>query len=539
MHRVLVLHLLSGLLVLAADRGGSSAAIHAYDHGFPFSATPDALHSEPIHVDDFSDSSTGWPEGGDDAFSYGYTGGEYRLSIRDEESVSWVTGSPFFADFDAEVSARFEAAEVQKSYGLIFGLTDIETFLLFELDPSDSTYAVRQHTSDGWNNLVEWASSTAIHGGSASNTLRVVRRRADIRIMANGEQLAALEIPDATAGRLGFLVANYSDPTGAEAFFDDLRVFADDARDGTSLAYMPSLLSLASGSPKPVALPPAGGVFGRVSINTEPAARIALQLVEYDEEASSIVGTTFTSADGRYVFDDVPDLPAGKAYFVKYGPNTDDPRLLFQWFGSDIVTYTSGASVSGGDFDLGNVMLVSPPTGTALSPPYAYRWHPRPVADTYRLRIFDPEGSDAWITNDLGHVGQSWINMPEGAELGKEYGWSVRAYYRGGFGDAYYYSRFTFEPGVTVVGPKSIGSHALLLTPRLEPFPLRLSPGATYKARLDLARRSESIRSRVLRIDVANSIGEKDRDRFDRSFDNSVTAKAPLGKGHRTADRER
>jgi hypothetical protein len=75
-----------------------------------------------------------------------------------------------------------------------------------------------------------------------------------------------------------------------------------------------------------------------------------------------------------------------------------------------------------------------------------FRWFVRPVPDTYRLRIFDPNGDDAWATGDLGHVGEARIELPAGAVIGRTYGWAVRAHMgESSFGDAYYYSPFTFS----------------------------------------------------------------------------------------------
>lgn len=154
----------------------------------------------------------------------------------------------------------------------------------------------------------------------------------------------------------------------------------------------------------------------------------------------------------------MPSLGADQLYYVRYGPNTADPRYLYDWYGPDITSYTAGESVPGGDFDIANVELLSPDSGAVVTLPTTFTWRRRGLAgDSYGWSLFDPAGDDWWWTGDLGDVsGFTLTGLPEGATYGKEYGWDVWVF-RGpdSYGSSFYYHAVTFSASAaeTVMPP--------------------------------------------------------------------------------------
>jgi hypothetical protein len=199
-----------------------------------------------------------------------------------------------------------------------------------------------------------------------------------------------------------------------------------------------------------------------VTYSGAAASDIPLRLIICDELSAAAVQTTTTGADGGYLFSGVPALPAGKRYYVMFGPNGADDRYLSAWYGPDIPAYTAGASVAGGDFDIADANLTSPAPGATLPLPVTFTWERRSLAaDTYRWILFDLDDSKPIkYTDDLGYVGQFTLTgLPEGAELGTAYGWYVRVYNGpDSFGDSYYYGEITFSPG----GAASSGGRPLV-----------------------------------------------------------------------------
>jgi len=206
--------------------------------------------------------------------------------------------------------------------------------------------------------------------------------------------------------------------------------------------YLPFATTRRAGPTPP---PGAGRIHGRVTIAGQPADGITLTLRAYDDLAEEIV-TEVTVIDGDYVFNAPPPLPSGKSYFVRFGPNDWDPSLVFSWYGPDITAYVAGQDVAGGDFDLENIELISPGFDEVVPAPTTFSWLKRQVPSTYRVEIFDPIGPDEWTTDDLGDVDEALVDLPVGAERGKEYGWLVWAYAgETSYGQSYYYYPFTYE----------------------------------------------------------------------------------------------
>ncbi len=205
---------------------------------------------------------------------------------------------------------------------------------------------------------------------------------------------------------------------------------------------------------------PAGtGLYGRVTKGGAPAAGIALGLYRTDDLGDVEVAQAVTASDGRYSFSGIPALPVDVAYYVAYGPNETDPSLLYLWYGPEITGYAAGANVPAGDFDIANVVLLSPASGATMTLPATFTWQRRNLAgDTYRVLFMDPEGSDWWQTNDLGDAGSYTLNgLGAGMAYGAPYYWFI-AVFRGpdSFGYSYYMRSVTFQPGLSEVSPAEL-----------------------------------------------------------------------------------
>jgi len=192
------------------------------------------------------------------------------------------------------------------------------------------------------------------------------------------------------------------------------------------------------------------GIHGRVTVNMSPTANITVVLRMYDnvsEDETSVLTTT-TDVAGEYLFTSVPTLPSGKTYYVRYGPNSTNPDYVAWWFGPDIPNYTAGQSVAGGDFDIANIVLQSPPPGATRSFPVTFTWARRSVpADSYRFFMANATFTQAWATDLLGYVNQVTIlSLPSGAAYGQPYWWFMAAYMASdSFGYSYYVRQITFS----------------------------------------------------------------------------------------------
>ena len=186
-----------------------------------------------------------------------------------------------------------------------------------------------------------------------------------------------------------------------------------------------------------------------------PAPNLTLRLLFNDGATWSTRATTTTGAGGRYNFLGAPALGPGQSYVVYFentaaAPNPG-PGYLWTWYANEIASYTAGASLQGGNFDVKDVVTALPLPGATVTLPAQFCWTPRGVAsDTYRVAFYSPARDEMGGTNWLGNVGCTVIGaLPPGWPRGESYRWWVRVG-RGdpdaepfNYGDAYYYSLVT------------------------------------------------------------------------------------------------
>ncbi|MFN8483037.1 MAG: hypothetical protein U0768_08315 [Anaerolineae bacterium] len=177
------------------------------------------------------------------------------------------------------------------------------------------------------------------------------------------------------------------------------------------------------------AAPGAGAIFGRLLANGTPVANESVSLREYDTSSDVAVDTVTSGNDGVYTFVNPPTPPTGKTYYVRYGVNSTKPEYVNVWYGPDIVGYTAGNTVSGGDLDIANVPLVSPPSGSTVGIPATFTWQPRTApTDWYRWALVDATTFEGWIFPTVQNGGSytlSSTNGLTGFQFGADYLWYV------------------------------------------------------------------------------------------------------------------
>jgi hypothetical protein len=200
------------------------------------------------------------------------------------------------------------------------------------------------------------------------------------------------------------------------------------------------------------ATPSNDGINGRVTYGGAAAPGIELQLRFYDGSATSTAATTTTDSEGRYRFTAAASLGSGQEYWVRF-LSPDNPLYLSWWQTASITAYASGSTVPGGDFDIADVNLLSPPDDTTTALPVTFEWQQRGIpgiTDTYRLAFFDLDTGHYWYTEDLGDVGSFTVtSLWPNVVYGKEYGWVVWVFNGSdSFGQSYYYQTITFLSSV-------------------------------------------------------------------------------------------
>jgi uncharacterized repeat protein (TIGR01451 family) len=208
--------------------------------------------------------------------------------------------------------------------------------------------------------------------------------------------------------------------------------------------YMPLVL-------QQVGMGPPEGLHGWVYENGQPAEGITVtlnfckdyriapgrpwNLICWDLE--SFIATT--SSRGMYQFLDMPSTSLTRTqWYQVLWENQGDPDRLAYWKTRRIDSYTSGTSVNIGNFDVMDIDLVSPVSGTVTGFPLTFEWGFRdePLADSYGLCLyggFQPPPPMSWdivgCDERLGYVNAHIFEDPfMGVDYGYDYYWYVEVW---------------------------------------------------------------------------------------------------------------
>ena len=172
------------------------------------------------------------------------------------------------------------------------------------------------------------------------------------------------------------------------------------------------------------------GIYGTVYFDGEPVrgARVYLTRFDYSSLEWDFLSEFITDQSGFYLFSNVDSLAQDQAYVVGFINGRFHPEYVIFWNGPIIKTYTEGDYVHGGDFDIKNVPLIGPKSGTVAEFPVTFTWGNRGVeGDTYRVVIenaYPYLGIGGWSSPELGNVDSYTISTtPPG--LSGECIWSV------------------------------------------------------------------------------------------------------------------
>ncbi|HNB52736.1 MAG TPA: choice-of-anchor Q domain-containing protein, partial [Anaerolineales bacterium] len=172
------------------------------------------------------------------------------------------------------------------------------------------------------------------------------------------------------------------------------------------------------------------GINGRATLNGAPIAGVLLELRLIPTD--SIVATTTTGSDGRYAFRNVPGLEPNQSYYVLYQNTQGTPGFLQAWETARLTSYTMGDEAAIGDFDIADIVLISPESGTSVSIPAPFQWLPRlgVPTDNYEFNLFDPNDYAPYFTApSLGYVGSFTLDyLPEGFDPDTDYAWGIAIY---------------------------------------------------------------------------------------------------------------
>lgn len=180
----------------------------------------------PDFFDDFSNPNSGWPVLDNEYELTAYLNGEYQVLTR-QAGYFYLFMAPTCAreNYEVGVDARWEG-KLANSYGIIFGvLADFSQYYLFDMNSDYQVFRVLRRDSSGFHELVPVSYSSAIHGDTATNYLKVIRDGDLFTLMINGVVLGTWT--DGTITGLtyvGIISSPYNDQNKSDARFDNFSV---------------------------------------------------------------------------------------------------------------------------------------------------------------------------------------------------------------------------------------------------------------------------------------------------------------------------
>ncbi|MCC7353451.1 MAG: peptidase M4 family protein [Anaerolineae bacterium] len=216
---------------------------------------------------------------------------------------------------------------------------------------------------------------------------------------------------------------------------------------------------------------PAVGIYGRVTLQGDPAPGIALELrlctlASNGSVSCSVNDTTATDAQGIYKFTGRQATAANQWYYVYY-ENAPDTTKVALWLSDDISRYAANSARYGGSFEAADVALVSPSSPTTSTLPITFTWNRRSVnpPDLYDWELYRLNFA-AVRTFILGLTGNSLTlsGLPTGASFGTTYLWGVGANNADGYAGSYFVRRITFS--ATSAAALGAASEENILIPR-------------------------------------------------------------------------
>jgi hypothetical protein len=206
--------------VLAAASLACSAAQQLAGGGGGGTSPSSAASSKVLFQDDFSDSSSGWPEASDSDKAAGYTGdGRYSIQAITEKQDVWAHPGQDFSDVSIEVDAVKSGGPDNNDFGVICRFVDDGNFYFFLL-ASDGFQVIGKYENGEavFLSAEKMQPSDEVNQGTESNHLRADCNGNTLTLFANGTQVAQVTDTSFSHGDVGLTAGTFDDPNVSIVF---------------------------------------------------------------------------------------------------------------------------------------------------------------------------------------------------------------------------------------------------------------------------------------------------------------------------------
>ena len=214
------------LLALMALAQCQQTATDAVNTQLQSNHTPgEPLTGDLLYSDDFSSSKSGWYTSTSGDFLAIYKNGRYHLT----QVSANVWGRAFspdrlnFSDFILEIEATKEAGPDDNALGVMVREINSSDYYAFLLS-SDGYYQIAKLENNSWAYVSDWAKSSAIKTGNATNLVKVVCNGDKLSFYANDVKLTDYNDSSFAYGHIGLYTGTQSEGN-VTIGFDNLKVW--------------------------------------------------------------------------------------------------------------------------------------------------------------------------------------------------------------------------------------------------------------------------------------------------------------------------
>ena len=178
-----------------------------------------------VFFDNFNDPASGWSIAENEFMKTEYVAGEYRM-VSKQSGYLYLAKSPACdrANYVAEVDARW-AGSSGDGYGLMFGrVNNYSEYYVFYVSADYGDFALFHRDSTGLHVIVPFTQSPAIHGGRATNHLKVIYSNGAMTFSVNDTTLGTWYGNVTAQSGTGVVTSPYDDRPASDARFDNFRV---------------------------------------------------------------------------------------------------------------------------------------------------------------------------------------------------------------------------------------------------------------------------------------------------------------------------
>jgi hypothetical protein len=175
------------------------------------------------YSEDFSAPGS-WHTSSDPEVDISFHDGGLGIEIKVIDRVAWSMAGRSVSDGIVSVDATPVGGPDDNAYGIVARHVDDRNFYRFEIS-ADGYYAIQAPTGSlGWEFLVDWTESPAIHKGRETNRLRVELSGPAMTFWVNDIELARVSDERYAEGDVGVIAGTFYDEPGTHVLFDNFSV---------------------------------------------------------------------------------------------------------------------------------------------------------------------------------------------------------------------------------------------------------------------------------------------------------------------------